>query len=520
MTTKINYNQIKGMWLNVLDFGAYNDGTHAAETTAALNLAFASSGYMVYMPAGTYLLNANLAVPACSGIVGESRYSTEIVMGTGVTRGLDIGMPVHYGQRFSDFYIQGNAETGAIGMAIGYSQDGTNAMEISYVTCDRIRVLSCNGTNGVGWYISDVNFSQFNHCSAYYCQKSAYFKTQSAGAAGTTPSDVEMNFFIGYGPTNVNVQIVTGGNITFNQPQFIGMVSNAMLIQLDSSLGASRIEVNKPHIESVVQPTADLTSLYAFYIYSPSVGTVATERANFYLNDCDLGEGTALKAEGGGSDPTKVAKLLYATGNQTFVTIRNLGNSGYALFGTNIVFDNSARGVIEGWGTYTGGPVNATGYRGYETLPGLVLEQNGGVCIGPQMYHTSALATGAGAVVVTGAGTVTLDAASLLCWEREGDQVKVTIQILVASVSGPSGAAYLSNILPFTCNNTGTLIRYYPATVTSQVTVNSVMMQGYCNYNTKHLILQLANGANAGAEFKAGTVLYIHAEYTTNEGAF
>ena len=58
--TKVSYSMISGAVVNVLDYGAYRDGTNAAATTAAIQAAFTavSSGGVVYFPKGTYKLTS------------------------------------------------------------------------------------------------------------------------------------------------------------------------------------------------------------------------------------------------------------------------------------------------------------------------------------------------------------------------------------------------------------------------------------------------------------------------------
>jgi polygalacturonase len=56
--TKTNNRMIDGSVVNVMDYGAYNDGTNTAATTTAIMAAFAAaqangSGSIVF-PAGTY----------------------------------------------------------------------------------------------------------------------------------------------------------------------------------------------------------------------------------------------------------------------------------------------------------------------------------------------------------------------------------------------------------------------------------------------------------------------------------
>lgn len=55
--------------VNVLDFGAYNDGTHVQETTDALNQAFLETG-IIYIPDGVYAINASLNVTNLSCLIG------------------------------------------------------------------------------------------------------------------------------------------------------------------------------------------------------------------------------------------------------------------------------------------------------------------------------------------------------------------------------------------------------------------------------------------------------------------
>ena len=60
--TKVSYSMIKGAPINVLDYGAFGDGTNAVATTAAFQAAFAKAkadgGGKIVAPYGTYLFNA------------------------------------------------------------------------------------------------------------------------------------------------------------------------------------------------------------------------------------------------------------------------------------------------------------------------------------------------------------------------------------------------------------------------------------------------------------------------------
>ena len=70
--TKATYSMLKGAVANVLDFGAYNDGTNATATTAAIQAALDSGASSVFLPQGNYLVNSTLAIPAFVTLFGEA----------------------------------------------------------------------------------------------------------------------------------------------------------------------------------------------------------------------------------------------------------------------------------------------------------------------------------------------------------------------------------------------------------------------------------------------------------------
>jgi len=74
MTTKINFSQIKGAAVNVLDYGA--DNTGAVDSGAAFNLALAA-GATVIVPAGTYLITTSITgVYANKKLIGDKAVLT------------------------------------------------------------------------------------------------------------------------------------------------------------------------------------------------------------------------------------------------------------------------------------------------------------------------------------------------------------------------------------------------------------------------------------------------------------
>jgi hypothetical protein len=72
--TKVSYSMIAGEVANVLDYGAYRDGTNAAATTAAIQAALNSGVGSVFLPAGRYLVNDTLYVPSSTTMFGIGAY--------------------------------------------------------------------------------------------------------------------------------------------------------------------------------------------------------------------------------------------------------------------------------------------------------------------------------------------------------------------------------------------------------------------------------------------------------------
>jgi hypothetical protein len=81
--TKINYNQIKGAVLNLLDYGADNTGT--SDVSAQLQLAItaaAAAGKTLFVPTGIYKLTLPVVSTVMCSIVGEGGQSGDTVKGS------------------------------------------------------------------------------------------------------------------------------------------------------------------------------------------------------------------------------------------------------------------------------------------------------------------------------------------------------------------------------------------------------------------------------------------------------
>lgn len=61
MTTKVNYNQVKGAPVNIMDYGA-SPSASAATNTAAIIAAIAAADYAVFVPEGIFVINATIPI--------------------------------------------------------------------------------------------------------------------------------------------------------------------------------------------------------------------------------------------------------------------------------------------------------------------------------------------------------------------------------------------------------------------------------------------------------------------------
>ena len=75
--TKVSYSMIQGEVVNVLDYGAYSDGTNASATTAAFAAALAT-GKTVFVPQGTFLIDGALQLQEFQSVFGTGAKSTFI----------------------------------------------------------------------------------------------------------------------------------------------------------------------------------------------------------------------------------------------------------------------------------------------------------------------------------------------------------------------------------------------------------------------------------------------------------
>jgi len=134
---------ITGALKNVLDYGAYNDGTNATATTAAIQSVLDLAGN-IYLPAGTYAINAPLVIKNFTMLSGAgSSTNGSFITYSGTANAMEINNPI-------------------------------NASTAAYIVLRDFRVISTNPTPGiVSACISDTG-SSFLHITNVAVQGNKY----------------------------------------------------------------------------------------------------------------------------------------------------------------------------------------------------------------------------------------------------------------------------------------------------------------------------------------------------------
>lgn len=147
--------------LNVMDYGAFNDGTSASTTTTAITNAIsdaaASGGQKVYLPAGTYLVNSTINVPGGVTLYGDGAEKTIISSSTNqIILNLIEGSGAYatLGPKIRDIQILGST-------GVGSNQIGVKVDDDLYISSSEVRdvrILNC-GSHGL--YVGKTFSSRF-----------------------------------------------------------------------------------------------------------------------------------------------------------------------------------------------------------------------------------------------------------------------------------------------------------------------------------------------------------------------
>lgn len=260
-------------FISLADFGAVGDGV--TDDLAAVDAAFSISGRMVFVPAGTYRVSANPAMPACSAILGEGADISVIQCAPGVTKGLSIGAATKW---MSHLGVTGNGTTNAIGIIFGDIAAGGAAA--CTMVAEDIRVSGFTGTGAYGVKYKSVLKSRF--IRMYYDGNTSNDIVDGTGGISGDPttltfdSMINVNSTVGSGTTIINadgviynqcawdsnagrgfyvVPVINGtvDGVVLHDPRFEdnGITSGAADYQVfvDGSAGGtttSRVDIHRP----------------------------------------------------------------------------------------------------------------------------------------------------------------------------------------------------------------------------------------------------------------------------------
>ena len=160
--TKATFSMISGSPLNVLDFGAYNDGTNAVATTAAIKAAITAAlagNGALYFPAGTYayadtgtFLIDTLTAQKSLTLIGDGSQNTVINLNAN-----DKIFQVNSGENGSGPSYTFNVK----GIKFSLVTPATNSAATCFYVC------RTNNDWGAHFYVEDCYFDKFTYAAIH-----------------------------------------------------------------------------------------------------------------------------------------------------------------------------------------------------------------------------------------------------------------------------------------------------------------------------------------------------------------
>lgn len=151
------------------------------DVTAALNLAFAQVGKIVYCPAGIYRIASNLNPPSCNGIVGDGWQPGAAYIGTYLNMLGTVGLDMRNNNclLLRDFCLIGNntGTANATGLLIG---NGTGTVSATFTGSIAGTTLTVSGISGT----VQVGHTVFSNGGLIITQ-GTYITAQLTGSAGS-----------------------------------------------------------------------------------------------------------------------------------------------------------------------------------------------------------------------------------------------------------------------------------------------------------------------------------------------
>jgi hypothetical protein len=171
MTTRINYNQIKGAVINVLDYAA-NTVPGTTDMTAAIQAAINVSGrHAVYLPAGTYLVSNTITLASNVTLFGDGIGTTIIIAKSPATF-----ENVIYALNASGFTIENLTVDGNVANRTAVLTARIICINLDTCTSGVVRnvqvqySLGYSGISGVGFAVGGASSSiTYENCRAVNC---------------------------------------------------------------------------------------------------------------------------------------------------------------------------------------------------------------------------------------------------------------------------------------------------------------------------------------------------------------
>ena len=175
--TKVSYSMIDGAYINVLDYGAFNDGSNGAATTAAIQAACDADLGPVFLPAGTYAITSTIELKRNNIQFIGSGWDT-VLNYTGVNRAITaIG--------FEQGVIGGFVLNGTIASSGGV-QVSSVAGSVNTTRFYDIRIQGFTATSAVGFSVEPLGATAVVHTTmSNVVSKGNYIGFQCTGDVTT-----------------------------------------------------------------------------------------------------------------------------------------------------------------------------------------------------------------------------------------------------------------------------------------------------------------------------------------------
>lgn len=306
--------------VNVLDYGAYNDGTNGTDTTTAFNNALlAAHGKVLEIPPGTYLIESTLNIAADTNnkpkyIYGGGGLSYN---GTGACIKLD-GTNSSFQRLTIENISIGKAATNSNTSLIGLHLDG-GTLETSRVNIYNVIITAFNTTDSIGLKLQRTWLNAFYGCELFENYIGINLNSTS-----------NQNAFFGCKINNND-----NHGVLFNSSAISTLISGCEI----EANGAAGIKVDGPTCIGLTVDSCYFESNTTYDVHLNASNTVGTDlRNNFHemkssASGVFYGEAHSDLYISGyfqSSDPNETTSAFKTTGNGQNITRGNTHINGWS----------------------------------------------------------------------------------------------------------------------------------------------------------------------------------------------